>query len=56
MSIKYKTICALNNKIPSMKNYLYNEMGFIDYVNAITKFLVSNVKNIYKIRKNQKPG
>ena len=28
-------------------------MSFIDYVLVITKFLVSNDKNIYKIRKNQ---
>ena len=27
-------------------------MSFIDYVLVITKFLVSNDKNIYKIRKN----
>ena len=27
-------------------------MSFIDYVHVITKFLVSNGKNIYKIRKN----
>ena len=53
MSIKYKTIRALNNKITSMKNHLYNEMSFIDYVHVIAKFLVSNDKNIYKIRKNQ---
>ena len=53
MSIKYKTIRALNNKITSMKNDLYNEMSFIDYVHFITKVLVSNDKNIYKIRKNQ---
>ena len=36
-----------------MKNNLYNEMSFIDYVHVITKFLVPNDKNIYKIRKNQ---
>ena len=53
MSIKYKSIRALNNKITSMKNNLYSEMSFIDYVHVITKFLVSNDKNIYKIRKNQ---
>ena len=53
-SIKYKTIRALNNKITSMKNNLYNEMSFIDYVHVITKVLVSNDKNIYKIRKNQR--
>ena len=28
-------------------------MSFIDYVDVITKMLVSNDKNIYKIRKNQ---
>ena len=28
-------------------------MSFIDYVHVVTKFLVSNDKNIYKIRKNQ---
>ena len=53
ISIKYKTIMALNNKITSMKNNLYNEMRFIVYVHVITKVLVSNDKNIYKIRKNQ---
>ena len=53
MSIKYKTIRALNNKITSVKNNLYNEMSFTDYVHVVTKFLVSNDKNIYKIRKNQ---
>ena len=53
MSIKYKSIRALNNKITSMKNDLYSEMSFIDYVHVITKFLVSNDKNIYKICKNQ---
>ena len=53
MSIKYKSIQALNNKITSMKNDLYSEMSFIDYVHIITKFLVSNDKNIYKIHKNQ---
>ena len=53
MSIKYKTIRALNNKTTSKKKNLYNKMSFIDYVHAITKFLVSNDKNICKIRKNQ---
>ena len=53
MSIKYRSIRALNNKIRSMKNNLYSKMSFIDYVHVITKFLVSNDKNIYKIRKNQ---
>ena len=53
MSIKYKTIRALNNKTTSVKNNLYNEMSFIDYVHVVRKFLVSNDKNIYKIRKNQ---
>ena len=53
ISIKYKTIRALNNKITSMKNNLYNEMRFIVYVHVITKVLVSNDKNIYKIRKSQ---
>ena len=38
MSIKYKSIRALNNKITSMKNNLYSEMSFIDYVHVITKF------------------
>ena len=36
-----------------MKNNLYNGMSFIDYVHVITEVLVSNDKNIYKIRKNQ---
>ena len=53
MSVKYKTIGTLNNKIRSMKNNLYNEMSPTDYVHVITKFLVCNDKNIYKIRKNQ---
>ena len=53
MSIKYKTIWALNNKITSIKNNLYNEMSFIDYVHVISKFWVPNDKNIYKIRENQ---
>ena len=53
MSNKYRSIRALNNKITSMKNNLYSEMSFIDYVHVITKFLVSNDKNIYKIHKNQ---
>ena len=53
MFIKYKSIQVLNNKITSMKNDLYSEMSFIDYVHVITKFLVSNDKNIYEIRKNQ---
>ena len=30
MSLKYKTIWALNNKITSMKNHLYNEMSYPD--------------------------
>ena len=53
MFIKYKSIQVLNKKITSMKNDLYSEMSFIDYVHVITKFLVSNDKNIYEIRKNQ---
>ena len=53
MSIKYKTIRVFNNKIVSIKNNLYNERSFIDYVHVIRKFLVSNDKNIYKLCKNQ---
>ena len=53
MSIKYKSIRALSNKITSMKKNLYNETSFIDYVHVITKFLGSNDKNICKVRKNQ---
>ena len=53
ISIKYKTIRTLNNKITSMKNNLYNEVNFIVYVHVTTQVLVSNDKNIYKIRKNQ---
>ena len=53
MSIIYKSIRALNNEITSMKNNLYNEMRFIDYVHVIIKLLVSNDENIYKICKNQ---
>ena len=48
----YTTIQALNDKITSMKNNLYNEMSFIHYVHVTTKRLVSNDKNIYKIHKN----
>ena len=36
-----------------MKNNLYNEMSFIDYVHVIANILMSNVKNIWKICKNQ---
>ena len=36
-----------------MKKNLHNEMGFIDYVHVLTNFLVSNGKNISKIRKSQ---
>ena len=53
MSIIYKSIRALNNEITSMKNNLYSEMSFVDNVHVITKFLVCNDKNIYKIHKNQ---
>ena len=53
ISIKYKTIRTLYNKITSMKNSLHNEMSFIDYVHVVTKFLLLNDKNISKIRKNQ---
>ena len=53
MSIKYKPIRSLNNKIISMKNNLYSKISFIDYVHVITKFLVSNDMNICKIRKNK---
>ena len=53
MSIKCKSVRALNNKITTMKNNLYSEMSFIDHVHVITKFLVPNNKNIYKILKNQ---
>ena len=52
ISIKYKTIWILYNKITSIKNSLHNEMTFIDYVHVVTKFLVLNNKNISKIRKN----
>ena len=53
MSIKYKTIRPLNNKMTSLKNNFYNEISFIYYVHVIKMFFVSNDKNIYKIRKNQ---
>ena len=36
-----------------MKNNLYNQISFIDYEHVVTKFLVSNNKNISKIHKNQ---
>ena len=36
-----------------MKNNLHNKMGFVDYVRVVTKFLLSNDKNISKICKNQ---
>ena len=53
MSIKYKTLRTLYNKITSVKNDLHNEMSFIDYLHVVTKFFVLNDKNISKIRKNQ---
>ena len=53
MSIKYKSIRALDNKITSMKNNLYNKMSFIDYVHLIAKFLVSNNSNIYKFARTK---
>ena len=36
-----------------MKNNLYNEMSFIDYVHVNTESLVSNDKKTSKICKNQ---
>ena len=36
-----------------MTKNLHSEMSFIDYVHVITKFLVSNDKNISKIHQNQ---
>ena len=36
-----------------MKNDLHNEISFIDYVHVIANILMSNVKNICKICKNQ---
>ena len=53
MSIKYKPIRSLNNKITSAKNNLYSKISFIDYVHFITKFLVSNDMNLCKIRKSE---
>ena len=53
MSIRYKTIWVLNNKITSMKNNIYSQISFIRYVHVITKFLMSNDKNTYKICKKQ---
>ena len=44
---------ALNNEITSKKSSLYSKKSFIDYVHGITKFFVSNDKNIYKFRKNK---
>ena len=52
-SIKYKTILTLNEKITSMKNNLHSKISFIDYKHVITNILMSNSKNICKIRKNQ---
>ena len=34
-----------------MKNSLHNELSFKDYTHVITKFLVSNYKNISKVWK-----
>ena len=53
ISIKYKNIRTLYNKITSMKNILHNEISFLDYVHVATKFLVLNNKNITKVYKNQ---
>ena len=50
ISIKYKTIWILYNKIISTKNSLHS---FIDYLHVGTKFLVLSDKNIFKIYKNQ---
>ena len=36
-----------------MKNNLHNKMSFMNYVHVVTKFLLSNDKNISKICKNQ---
>ena len=52
ISIKYKTIWTLYNRITRMKNILNSEMSFIDYVHVVPKFLVLNDKNISKIHKN----
>ena len=53
ISIKYKTIWTLYNKVTSMKNSLHNEMSLAYYVHVVTKFLALNDKNISKTRKNQ---
>ena len=36
-----------------MKKSLHNELSFKDYVQVITRFLVSNYMNISKVCKNQ---
>ena len=41
MSIKYKTIRELNNKITSLKNNLYNEMSFIDFLLIISYYFIT---------------
>ena len=41
MSIKYKTIRALNNKITSLKINFYNEMSFIDFLLIISYYFIT---------------
>ena len=53
ITFEYKTIRTLDNKLTPIKNNLHNKISFIDYVHVITKFLVSNDKNISKICQNQ---
>ena len=50
MSVQYKSTRTLNNNIKSIKSNLYNKMSF---VHVTTKFVVSNDKSIYKIRKKK---
>ena len=53
ISIKYKTIRTLYNKIAATKISVHNQTCFIAYVHVVTKFLELNDKNICQIRMNQ---
>ena len=53
MSIKYESIRALNNKITSMKNDLYSEMSFIDYVMLLQNFWCLMIRTITKFTRTR---
>ena len=42
LTMKYKTIRSLNNKIKPMKNNLHNKVSCIDSAHVITKYLIYN--------------